>query len=228
MLVARMPTEVILARAQQGDPQALDELLFAEREFLALQVRRQLDASLRSRVEDDDVLQEVRIRVVRSIASAELATLTALRGWLATIVRNAIIDLRRRHFQTKKRCNAQISIDQGSLTSGSGVTTTLRDRLSADQPGPSSVVRRKEDLVLLDVALQRLKPHHREILRQVHYERLRLQDIAVRTGRKPATVRKEFARALLACRKVLDALHGGSAPRRPRTGRRDGETGAEA
>lgn len=204
----------LLALARSGDTQALEQLLADEHRFLLQQVLLNLDAALRSRFEPDDLLQEARLRVVRSVETADFANLPAFRGWLAAIVRNVAIDLRRRQFGTQKRAGTPRSLEAEATTTGSGVTTTLRDRLQAQEPGPSSIVRRKEDLSLLEQALAELKPHHREILRQVHFERLRLNDIAARQGRKPATVRKELARALIACRDVLERLRGDGEDRR--------------
>jgi RNA polymerase sigma factor (sigma-70 family) len=204
----------VLQGARQGDQTAFEQLLQHEQEFLAAQVQRQLDSGLRAVLGHDDVLQEARMRIVRSVEQADFASQAAFRAWIATIVRNVVIDLRRRHFMAQKRAGAPISLDEGAATSQSGVTTSLIDRIRIDEPGPSSIVRRKEDVSLLEQALEQLKPHHREVLHQVHYERLRLSDIAARTGRKPATVRKELARALIACRKVLDRMQG-------RTGEQD-------
>jgi len=203
----------LLARARAGDSSALEQLLVDEHRFLLQQVQRNLDAALRSRFEPEDLLQEARLRVVRSLETADFANVPAFRGWLAAIVRHVAIDLRRRQFGTQKRQGTPRSLEAEATTTGSGVMTTLRDRLQAREPGPSSIVRRKEDLSLLEQALAELKPHHREILRQVHFERLRLNDIAARQGRKPATVRKELARALVACREVLDRLRGGQSDR---------------
>ncbi|MBK8096345.1 MAG: sigma-70 family RNA polymerase sigma factor [Planctomycetes bacterium] len=199
----------VLRRARQGDATALDHLLLHEQEFLAAQVQRQLDSSLRSLLEPEDVLQETRLRVVRSIGHADFDTLGSFRGWLTTIVRNVVIDLRRRHLGTRKRGTA-VSLEANTATSQSGITTSLRDRVKDDEPGPSSIVRRKEDASLLHRAIAQLKPHHREILQLVQFERLRLTDIAVRTGRKPSTVRKELERAIKACRQILDGMQGKS------------------
>lgn len=185
---------------------AVGDLLAQQQGFLNDQVHRHLDSGLRPLFDAEDVLQEARLRIARGMEHARFDSLPSFRAWLATIVRNVVFDLRRRHLLAQKRATATESLDQGSVTSLSGVTTHRRDRLPAMQPGPSSIVRRAEEVRQLERAMEQLKPHHREILQLVYFQHLRVHDIAARTGRKPDAVRKELARAVIACRGIIAAL----------------------
>lgn len=83
------PIEQLVAAARRGDRDAADSLWRANRRFVAAVLLAHTDAR-----ELEDLLQEVALRVTRSLA--DLADAGSLRAWLRTIARRIAIDHGRR------------------------------------------------------------------------------------------------------------------------------------
>jgi RNA polymerase sigma-70 factor, ECF subfamily len=82
-----MPGDTLVRRAQQGDPQALEELCQREWRSVFLLVR----GSVRDRAEAEDLTQEVFYRALRSLDRYQ-DTGSGFRAYLATIARNLVRD----------------------------------------------------------------------------------------------------------------------------------------
>jgi RNA polymerase sigma factor (sigma-70 family) len=199
----------LLERLRMGDSDAVAPLLQSEERFIAAQVRRFFDPALQSVIETTDLRQDVSLRILRALRTADFTSAEAFRAWIVRIVRSVAIDAYRHFHRTGQRVHV-VSFDDATTLAlllaphGGGI--------AADDPSPSSVLRRDEVRQRLEAVLEQLPPHRQEIIRLAMVENQRLVDIAARTGRKPATVRKELERALRACAKLL-LEHGREARR---------------
>lgn len=196
--------KLLLLRTQQGDPSALTRLLDLETSFLNTQIQMHLGDRLREVVEPDDVLQEVRIKILRTTQAVQFPNIAAFRGWLKLILLNCLRDLFRRHFRTKRRTHAPKPVDDevhGSPQDGA--------ELPAEQRGPSSIARLGEHVGFLRQVLSGLRPDQRRLLERVHFEHERLQDIAAQDGTSAGAVRMRYHRALRACRRCMERRLGG-------------------
>jgi RNA polymerase sigma factor (sigma-70 family) len=199
----------LLERLRMGDGDAVAPLLQSEARFIQAQVRRFFDPGTQSVIETNDLQQDVSLRILRALPTADFTSPEAFRAWIVRIVRSVAIDAYRHFHRTGQRVRV-VSFDDAATLAlllaphGGGI--------AADEPSPSSVLRRDEVRQRLEKVLERLPPHHQEIIRLALVENQRLVDIAARTGRKPATVRKELERALRACARLL-LEHGREARR---------------
>jgi RNA polymerase sigma-70 factor (subfamily 1) len=193
-------TQRLVAAVRRGDRGEFDALLEPHRAFLREVIHRGMDARLRAVLEPEDVMQDVMLAAYRGLAEARFPSEAAFRGWLETLARNRLIDLVRRHFKTERRLHPAVSLDE---TAAGSEGVHLREAIPAYGPGASTIATRREEAEALEQILKRLPAHHREIIRLLEIERLSTAEIAVRLGKKPATLRKALARALKACRDAM-------------------------
>lgn len=129
----------------------------------------------------DDIVQEVILRVWRQAPDAK-----SLRAYLITTARHLIVD---QHRAAGRRPQ------QAQLVETS---ETLRD--------DDSAIDRALDQVLVEEALGRLQPNHREIVRLLYYEQLTVAETAERTGVPQGTVKSRAFYAVRHLRTILDEM----------------------
>ncbi len=193
-----------------GDHAGFERLMQEHREFLRRAIESGMDPRLRSVLEPEDVFQDVMIAAYRAIGSVDFPSAQAFRRWLEVLTRNRLVDLTRRHFGTRRRKHAKVSLDQSVAADETGAGRRIRDRVPAQDPSPSAIATHREALEALDRVLGGIAAHHRQIIRMVHIDRLSTREIAARTGKTQEAVRKILSRALDSCRQVL--LQGDGRP----------------
>jgi RNA polymerase sigma-70 factor (ECF subfamily) len=142
----------LIASAKGGDPHALNRLLFHARPRLYAVALRMV----RDRDEAEDVVQESLVKVCRHITRFEGRS--AFSTWLHRIVVNTALDrLRRQHTRT----------DRPALRDPEAPDTVPELAPSADageSETPERAYLRAEAAKVLQAALARLSPSHREAL----------------------------------------------------------------
>ncbi len=140
-----------------------------------------------SRLDDrqlaEEVVQDVFTRVWRRARDYDAARGT-LRAWLYGIARNAIIDVERRRGRRPRT-----------------VADEPPEAASADDPIERAVLRWQ-----MQLALDRLTPDHREVLRLTHVEGFKLREVAELLGLPLGTVKSRVYYALQALRLACEEL----------------------
>ncbi len=134
------------------------------------------------RVRAEDVVQETLVRAWRRADHLDPGS-DALRGWLFTVARNLVTDLRRS--------------DAARPVAG------WDDALLHDGPRVDDVETATQRFVLA-AALGRLTPEHRDVLVAVYYEGRSVAEAAERLGVPRGTVKSRTYYALRALRHALD------------------------
>src|SRR5262245_61686159 len=163
-----------------------------------------MDARLRQVIEPEDVVQDVLINACRSIGSVEFPSASALCGWLETIARNRVIDLRRRHLGPKRRDGERRSLEESIGAGSDGCSLHLGDGVPSPDGSPSSIVGRREQAEALEQLIADLPPPFRAILRMIVVDQLTIAEISIRLGKSPGAVRKRLERALRAVRDRME------------------------
>lgn len=153
-------------------------------------VRRVAFAILRDDADADDATQEA---LATGLASGPRDP-AAARGWLAAVVRNVALRLRRREARADAR------EQRASRREGTAATV--------------DVVAQQETLRAVVDAVAALEPPSREVVILRHYEGLPPRGIALRLALPVATVKKRLTRAHAALRARLDASEGRARRRR--------------
>ena len=160
-------------RARDGGDAALEQLVSAA----AGVVRRWALIRLSHTADADDVMQEVMIRVIRSIEA--WPTGESFAPWLYTVTRNAATDrLRRRKRQR----------DLGGFD-------TVLDTVPAVGGDPSVALARRELAGLLELFLRELPHRQREVFDLIELQGVPAKEVARLIGIRAASVRGSLFKA---------------------------------
>ncbi len=164
--------------------------------------------AIRSRVELDDLVQEVWLRALTSarglppVDPADPAD-TALARLLARIARNTVVDVARA-LRTKKRDRREVPLQRSDWSSAGPRASAL----AAHGPGPHTRVAGAEDEARLLASFERLAPEHRRVIGLRQFEGLSARAAAARLGRSETAVHSLYRRALAAWQESLGAPGG--------------------
>lgn len=194
-----VPDEALRADRQLSSSWSLGSL----RPWLKIVAERELPADLRGRVEASDIVQQTLLDAWRGLGGFRGTTQAERLAWLRMILRRVVLQEGRSRFGTQKRGGG------GERLQSELALTDSRIELLAggDQPTPAERAATNEASLLLAQALEALPADDQQLIRLRHFEQLSHDEIAVRLGCSPATVRMRWVRAL---RKLRDQFAGGS------------------
>lgn len=187
------------AAAAAGSPRPeLGARLAAEEARLRLLLTHLAGRALRARVDVDDLLQEVYLRVLARPAGAPLAEPGEgpLRRYLVSVARHAVIDVAR-SLRAAKRAGREerLRSSAAGASTGSGPGAS---RLAARTAGPATRLALDEDLRRIQARFEALSPEHRRVIGLRQFEGLSARDTARRLGKSESAVHSLYRRALLA------------------------------
>jgi RNA polymerase sigma-70 factor (ECF subfamily) len=176
----------LIRSIQAGDHQAFESLV---RRYQR-QVANLIYLTMGNRDDVDDIAQEVFIRVYRSLPKFKFDA--SFFSWLYRITRNLCIDEIR-----KRKIRRVLSLDY--LTED----TLEKNRKSKDYTMASDSVLTEEKQQVIESALQRLKPEHREVLVLREYQDLSYDEIAETLGLRLEAVKSRIFRARMELKNLL-------------------------
>jgi RNA polymerase sigma-70 factor (ECF subfamily) len=182
----------LLREAREGKNQALDALFREVGPPLLALIRMRLGPLLRRRIDSGDVLQATLLKAFSRLEQFEGSGSKTLMGWLAVIARNEVRDLAAYHRRERRDIAAEVPIDDHV------------QRLEADL---LELVRRlelEERQLVLERALESLKPEHREVILLRKYEELSFEEIGQRLSKSPDASRMLLARAMDALTRAME------------------------
>lgn len=190
-------TAALLARVQQGDREAFEQLFLRHRRELTRLIELRLDAALRVRVDASDIVQDTQIEAYSRLADYLQRRPMPFRLWLRLTAIERLQKARRAHVETAKRSvRRDVPLpDRSSLL--------LANRFLSAEPSPSAQFSRDETIRRIRLALGSLSDEDRELLLMRNVERLAHRDVACQLGIDEAAARKRYGRALLRLRAVL-------------------------
>lgn len=195
-------TTELIAAAQEGSGQAVDELLERHRRALRRMIQLRLDQRVMRRVDVSDVLQEVMIEANRRLQTYLQAPPMAFHLWIRQIARDRIIDAHRRHAVSAKRSveremslSPRKNVDQSSIE--------LAGQLSDGQLTPAAAATAREIAMQLEDAIAQLRDADREIILMRHYEQLSNLEIAQSLNMTEPATSMRYLRALRRLKELL-------------------------
>ena len=154
----------------------------SHREHLLSLIWLRMGPDLRKRMDPEDVLQEVAIEAINYWHTLEDEA--NARAWLVTLAKRKLARILRdqvgvaaRDPRREKKIKTDIPI---------------ADRRS----GPVTLADRKDRLVLLEEALQQLKPEHRDVIMLARIEKMSAREIGAEMNRSENAVHLLLGRAL--------------------------------
>ena len=199
--------EQLVQRLRASDVAALGPYLDARRHHLIAYIDRRLGAALRTKVEPEDIFQEVSSSAVRALPDYDMGTRDPF-GWLCDLADRRIVDAHRRFFAAEKRsAEREVSGDQPASETRAG---GLIDLLVASMTTPSKLFSRNARLMRMFQALDQLPDDAREALRLRYLQGLPSKEIAAKIGRTDGATRVLLTRSLDKLQQIMgedDAPH---------------------
>jgi len=182
--------------AQRGEALAFDRLVDA----YAPRLHGFLYRLTGSRQEAEDLLQEVYLRLVRTIAAYSHDG--RFDAWLFRIAANLVRDRVRR-----RRRSPTILSGEGP-EDGEATGASMLSQIDGHGPGVDAAMMLREELDELGVALAELPAAEREVILLRHFSQMSFKEIASATGVPLGTALARGHRGLARLRKLMDANDG--------------------
>ena len=195
----------LIARLRAGEEAALGELLAVCEARLRQMLFFRLDPRVASRVDVDDLLQEVFLdaqkRLSHFAATPEDASAYV---WLRLVAMQTLCDVHRRHLGTKARDAGR---DQSlNLVSGNSTATSMAHALAGNLTSPSQAIQRAEAVDAVQRALQEMEEIDREVLAMRNFEDLSNQEVAEVLGINQGAASLRYVRALKRLQQIMAKL----------------------
>lgn len=194
-------TEHLLQRAENGDNDAVRQLLDQHRQRLRQMVAVRLDPRLAARVDPSDVVQESLMAATQQLKQYLQQRPLPFYPWLRGIAWNRLVRLHARHVQAQRRSIHREQPPSMALSDAS--VMELAERLVARNSSPSEHFRRQEIRRRVRQALDQLSERDREVLVMRYLERLNVREVAAILELSEGAVRMRQLRALERLRDLL-------------------------
>src|SRR5271156_3231425 len=143
--------ELLLVMAKAGDRQALGRLLERYRNYVGLLVRLQVGRRLRTKVDIEDLLQEIWLEIHRKIALFRGGSEREFLSWARRLIGSILANQVRHYIGTKSR---DLRLERALADELDQSSRALNESLIASHSSPSQQAVRREQAVLLADALQ--------------------------------------------------------------------------
>jgi RNA polymerase sigma-70 factor (subfamily 1) len=181
------------------DAAALAAFLEERRPALVAFIEGRLGATLRGKLDPQDIAQDVAIKALRELSQTELGERDPF-GWLCHLAEQCVIDAHR-HFAASKRSAGRER--PGNVPAGEG-SQDLIALLAASMTTPTQAVVRDERETRLRTAIASLPEEHREVLRLRYVEGLSTKDVAARLNKTDVATRVLLTRLVHRLQELLE------------------------
>ena len=183
-----------------GESGLFDALLAKHRDRLKRTVALRMDNRLLSRLDPSDVVQETHLSAFMRLNEFLEDPQVPFFIWLRFITMQKLVEIHRRHLDTKARdTRRDVSLDQFYTSD----RFELPLNLSGSATTPSESAMRNERLANLEVAMSNLDRSDRELIVMRHFEELTNLEVAHTLRVTPSAVSQRMSRAL---RRLRDEL----------------------
>ena len=176
---AQTSTCDLVNRFKRGDSQAFSLLFRKYQRRLAVLVHYKMSAELRSKLEVDDILQEIFLAAAQGLNRFEYQTPGSFMSWLSRIADNQIADAARHEHRDKRRAEELLRFRSESNRGGPE---------PVDSQTPSRIFAQNENLQLLLDKLNALPVHYREVILLAKFEGLTTAEISGRLDKSRENV----------------------------------------
>lgn len=197
-------TQVLIKDARGGDEQAVRRLLVLYHPRLKARLLRQMDPVMRSKLEPEDLLQQVYLETFRAIGQFEYQGPDSFLRWMYAILDRKLID-EHRALRAERR-DVRREVKQAAASSGQSTYIDLLTRITVGGTTPSQIVRKDEALGVLAACVATLPDHYREVIQMRFIEGLPVSEVAIRLHRSIGSIHMICHRALRQLREQAEKL----------------------
>jgi RNA polymerase sigma-70 factor (subfamily 1) len=199
-------TGKLVARAQSGDADALNELFARYHQLMVEMARRRLGPRLRLKEEPDDLAQTTFREATRDFANYQYRGEGSLLRWLVQILQNKIRDKAEFYSASKRDLARERLLDPAPEPESD--TLQMQEPPSQDL-SVTRQVQRDENLAILRGALKELSNEHRQAITLVFFQGLPLREAGAQMGgRSEDAVRMLLRRAEARLGEILKSSIG--------------------
>ncbi len=193
--------------ADQGDQDAVSELLSRYRDRLRKMVQLRLDRRLYGRVDASDIVQEATFEAARRLSDYAESRPMNFFLWLRQLTGRKLIDAHRHHLGAQKRsADKEVSLYRSAMPEATSVA--LAARLLGRLTTPTQALQRAELQLSVQEALNGLDPVDREVLVLRHFEHLSNSETGDVLGISKSAASKRFVLALRRLKEELSHIPG--------------------
>lgn len=197
-------TQLLIEDARRGDQQAARRLLVLYHPRLRARLLRQMDPVMRSKIEPEDILQQVYLEAFRAIVQFTYQGKDSFLRWMYAILDRKLIDEHRALRAERRDVRREV---KAAPASGNQTTyVDLMARVLADCGTPSRVVRKDEALGVISACLATLPDHYRDVIQMRFLEGRPVAEVAERLDRSIGSVHMICHRALRQLRQQAEKL----------------------
>lgn len=194
-------------RAQNGESEALGDLLESYRNYLNVIASSQINNRLGRRVSPSDVVQDTMLAAHRDFQDFRGDSAPQFTAWLRAILSRNLFRAIERHLKAEKRdVRREVSLE-GVAASVDASSVRLANILQSDQSTPSSILSREEETQRIVDVMQQLPEHYREVIMLRNFHNLRFEDVAKEMNKTPVAARLLWLRAV---KRLKDLYQRGS------------------
>ena len=199
--------EELLERVRNHDAEAVAEVFAHYRDRLRRMVRLRLDRRLQGRVDPSDVLQEAYLDVASRAAEYAAKPEMPFFLWLRMVTGQRLLEIHRRHLQTKMRdATQEVSLYGGALPQANSMS--LAAQLLGRLTTASAAAMRAELQIQLQQVLNSMEPIDREVLALRHFEDLSNDETAKTLQLSKSAASNRYIRALKRLKDDLSSIPG--------------------
>ena len=200
-----VPSHELVARVESGDREALAEFFEEIRPRLRRMLDLRIDRRVRPRVAPSDIIQEAFIEAERRLPSysSEDGRMPAFL-WLRFLTGEKLLQTHRAHLGPQRGAKRDVSMFDAAGTHAT--SAVLAARLIGRITPPSHAAARAELRILLEEALESMRPLDREVLVLRHFEQLSGVEAAQVLGIDVSSASKRYLRAVKRLSRILAPL----------------------
>jgi RNA polymerase sigma-70 factor (ECF subfamily) len=191
----------LLEKLDQGDRQALDQLLARHRQGLRSFVAARLGPDLQARLDASDIVQEAQLEIARRLDDFLRRRPMPFHVWVRKTAYERLLNAQRDH-----RKRARRSVFREAPWPERSSLLVARPFLGSTS-SPSRQFQARELAERVAHAVTELSESDREILLMRHAEELPYDEIGCLLDIEPAAARKRYGRALIRLQRIL-TKHG--------------------
>lgn len=181
--------------AQEGNVEALNQLLAAIRPFMKNVADKRLRKQTLGKSDASDLVQNCSLKVAEHISECRATTQAQFLAWVESIVERGYLDEKRYAKQQKRNVERQVPLPEDSHG---------EIQVAADASSPSQRATRNEEDQRRDAMLGQLSPDDQLVIRLKHQEDRPWPDIAKVMECSEAAAQRRYYRAVERLKKKVD------------------------
>ena len=190
----------LILRSTAGDATAIESVLLHFHDPLLQFIRSTLAAPDSADFSAEDLFQETLVEAFRRVKGLEAQGSIAFFAWLKTIAHHRHLN-RLKAAKALKRGGARKRIVNGIATESTA--TSILHLIAGTEARPSVIVRRKEAVGVVAVALSKLDAERRQVIELRYGQRMSNAQVAEKMGKSEGAIKMLISRTLQELRKSI-------------------------